>query len=232
MDPAPASTSPADVIAKPSRTHRLKLLAVCIMFLGFGVYCIYDGFLKYPADNAKALADRMVNLPHSDLDILLNRSLGVVLPIAGVALLIRMFIRSRGQYRLAGDTVYVPGHPPIRLSSIIRIDKRRWDRKGIAQIAYQLGGQPEKTFMLDDFYYERTPTDQIMAQIEAYAKGDQPPPADKPAAAPAPAPVAAPAPKSPAPRLATPQARPSAPLTRPSATPASPPRPAAPKPPK
>jgi len=67
---------------------------------------------------------------------------------------------SRGQYRLDGDVLYVPGHPPVPLGTIGKIDKRRWDRKGIAYIHYELTGGRIGCLRLDDFVYQREPTGQ------------------------------------------------------------------------
>jgi hypothetical protein len=68
---------------------------------------------------------------------------------------------SRGTYRLTGDTLEVPGHPPVRLGEITEIDSSKWDRKGIAYLRYQTAGRASGRMTLDDFVYEREPTDQI-----------------------------------------------------------------------
>jgi hypothetical protein len=81
-----------------------------------------------------------------------------------------MLRSTRGEYRLDGDTLHVPGHPPIPLSSIRLIDKAIWERKGIARIEYELGESGQRnSFKLDDIAYLREPTDQILDRIEAYA---------------------------------------------------------------
>ena len=63
--------------------------------------------------------------------------------------------------------LHVPGHPPITYDNVRRIDKRKWDRKGIAFIHYEHGNPPMPAVMkLDDFAYERKMTDAILARIE------------------------------------------------------------------
>jgi len=174
----------------------------------------------WPRHNAEARA-RGIKEPHPGFDVPLNQLLGIVLPLAGLALLGHMYRRSRGHYELSGTVVSVPGHRSVPLESIIRIDKRRWERKGIAEIEYDNGDGP-RSFVLDDFYYERKPTDQILARIEEFAKVTSASPQEpQPTVAPkAPQPVAAttapPAFKPPAP--AAPKAAAPAPPAAPATT--------------
>ena len=76
----------------------------------------------------------------------------------------------------------MPGHPAIPLSAIRTIDKKLWDRKGIAYIEYEeTEGGPRKKFRVDDVVYEREPTDRIMDRIEAYAASLGPAVPERPA---------------------------------------------------
>src|SRR5437660_427563 len=75
-----------------------------------------------------------------NLDIKLNKCLGILLPPLSIALLAWWLYGSRGQYRFDGTTLQVPGHPPVPLNALRKIDRSRWDRKGIAYIDYQLPG--------------------------------------------------------------------------------------------
>ena len=50
-----------------------------------------------------------------------------------------------------------------------RVDKTRWERKGIAVVRYQAHHpQRERSFNLDDFAYQRKPTDDILDHLETY----------------------------------------------------------------
>jgi hypothetical protein len=79
----------------------------------------------------------------------------------------------------------VPGHPPIPLDKIQSVNRESWDRKGIAVMEYDLTTAPMRAsktsgpvsyegvtpgvrgiFKLDDFVYEREPTDVIFKAIE------------------------------------------------------------------
>lgn len=162
------ATDDGDIIALPGRYYRITRYLMTLLFLVFGSACIRDGFFRYPAEN-KAALDRKQNEPHPGFDIPLNRSLALVLPPLGLLTLARALYNSRGTIRLTGNTLNIPSHPPISLDSIRKIDKRLWERKGIAYIEYEAPAGASGQFKLDDFIYERDPVDRIFARIEAHA---------------------------------------------------------------
>lgn len=186
---APA-TPPGDaVVARAGRYYRNARYIMAVLFLAFGAWCIRDGFITWPKENAVAyykakntqppakvlsaaeivqLAEKEnIKLPHAGWDIPFNRVLGVALPILAVLLVLWTLYNSRGEYRLEGDTLRVPGHPPVPLDCVRRIDKRLWDRKGIAYIEYELPDGKTGRLKLDDFVYRRDPTDEILRQVES-----------------------------------------------------------------
>ena len=67
-----------------------------------------------------------------------------------------------------GDVLSVPGHPDVPLEAIRQMDKSRWDRKGIAKVEYELAPGQSNRLTLDDFIYDRPPTDRIVERIEAH----------------------------------------------------------------
>jgi hypothetical protein len=162
----------ATVVARGSAEYRYRRYAVCLLFLGFAAWCFHDGFIKYPRLNAQAIAQGQNpphGPPHASWDVPFNVTLAFVLPAAAGLLLIWTLRSSRGQFRLEGGTLHVPGHPLVALDSIRRIDKRLWDRKGIAFIEYERPDQTLGRFRLDDFIYQREPIDRILEAIEAHA---------------------------------------------------------------
>ncbi len=58
-----------------------------------------------------------------------------------------------------------PGHPPIDVDSISAVDRKLWDPKGIAFVEYAGPGSVVGRARLDDFIYERGPTDAIYKLI-------------------------------------------------------------------
>ena len=161
------------IVARAGSYYRKARFALFALFLAFGAYCCYDGFYRYPRLNAEAIKSGQ-NPPHgppnATLDVPFNVALGCVLPIGAVVLLIWTLHNSRGEFRLEGKTLHVPGHPPIPLDSIRKIDKRLWEKKGIAIIEYERPGGETSRFKLDDFVYQREPIDGILNIIEGHAR--------------------------------------------------------------
>ncbi len=179
-----------DIVARGGRYYRNARFIIVAMFMGWGIWCAHDGFYKYPRENeqqkqkffdraAKELGRDLTaeekqknlegnKLPHTDLDITLNRVLAFVLPPASLLVLAWTLYNSRGEIRLSGETLSIPGHPPIALSAIQKIDKTRWDKKGIALLEYELPGGGFASAKIDDFVYAQDPTDAIVDRVEAY----------------------------------------------------------------
>lgn len=54
----------------------------------------------------------------------------------------------------------------LRLDQITKIDKAKWDKKGIAVVHYKTDAGADQKFVIDDLKYQRQPTDSIMAWVE------------------------------------------------------------------
>lgn len=174
-----------EIVARPGRYYRWTRYLISIgLLMGYGSLFFRDGFITWPRERERVLELRrqgrtseIKEKEHSELDISLNRAIGLVVPPLGLALLVWTLYRSRGRYRLAGHTLHVPGHPPVPLEAIRQIDKTLWDRKGIAYIDYELpvdssgespAGESPATgqLKLDDFVYDQEQTDAILKRIE------------------------------------------------------------------
>jgi hypothetical protein len=189
QSPPPASASAGDIVARAGQYYRNTRYIMCALLVGAGLWFGYDGFVGWPEHNRKlaevkrqveqaeragdeqaAAAARTqlgkMSKEHSSDDIRLQKILAFALPPVGIALLAWALYNSRGAYRLSGNVLHVPGHPPVALDQITRIDKRLWDRKGIAYLDYEVQGHPAGRIKLDDFVYERKPTDDIYERVE------------------------------------------------------------------
>jgi hypothetical protein len=178
-----------EIIALPDPGYRWKHLIMAVLMIAGGMWFAYDGWVKWPAENRRAeqvqrekeiaeeahqtdkvesLAAELSKLKkHTEMDLLIQKMLACALPAFGIFWGAWTLRETRGQYRMAGDTIEFPGHPPITFENIRRIDKRRWDRKGVAFLHYEHGNPPAPGIVkLDDFAYERKPTDEILERIE------------------------------------------------------------------
>jgi hypothetical protein len=184
-----------EIVARRDRAHYIKrcvLIPVLILFAG--LYFLYDGYVGYPSQNrrfdeltAKAkeardrgdvkteadlLQERKSVTHHDEFQLRLQQQLGYGLLPFSVLAFVFFSRQSRGQYRLADDVLYAPGHPPVPLDAVREIDKTKWDKKGIAYIGYEIesaAGGPSQAgrVKLDDALYEQQPTTAILKAIEA-----------------------------------------------------------------
>jgi hypothetical protein len=184
-----------EIVARAATYYRMTRYTMFVLLLAAAAWFAYDGWKGWPAENgrhdrnAKALEEarkagdekRMDELnkdpvtntkPHSDSDILLQKRLAIGLPIVAIGFLIWALYNSRGAYRLAGVTLSVPGHPPVQLSEIEEIHREKWDRKGIAYLKYATASGRQGRLRLDDFIYEREPTDKIFERVEKFVAGE------------------------------------------------------------
>lgn len=98
----------------------------------------------------------------------------MVIGLAVAAPCLIWYFNSKGSWIEAqGDILRHSGGQEINVNQITEIDKRRWERKGIAIVhATGKSGQPEK-FVIDDLKFERQATDQIMAWVESHVEPDK-----------------------------------------------------------
>lgn len=182
----PVSTGPAGpIVARAGRYYRNARYLMVLGLLVMAGFFLYDGYKRYPAQNEKIdeIAREIDKLPKgsptwveldqqrqklgakkSDTDIGLQKVLGYVLPVVGLAYLLYFLNKSRGEVRLENDILTAPGHPPVPLSAIESIDSRLWKKKGIATVKYTVAGK-SGAIMLDDFVYQQTPIDAIYDRL-------------------------------------------------------------------
>jgi hypothetical protein len=184
---AAAAAAPlGDIVAKPAGWYRIKWCLMGVGLIALGGWFLRDGYVAYPQENAriaelkKLIHDKPKDDPevtkyeaelrskkeHTETDITLQKVLGWSLPPIGLLVLGYLFYNSRGEYRLHGDLLSVPGHPTVPLSAVQSIDRAKWDRKGIAYVHYKLQNGKSGKLRLDDFIYDRTPTDEIFKRVE------------------------------------------------------------------
>jgi len=183
---APAPAPPGDIIARAGKYYRNTRFILAAGLLFYSLLSIRDGFFRWPHENQIAyLADPLAKQPHTDVDVAFNKVIGVLLPPIGLLLVGWALRNSRGEIRLIGQTLSIPGHPPVPLAKVESVDKSKWDRKGIALVTYRNDSGRPGTFKLDDFVYERTPIDQIFERIEQALQAPKPVKAPPVAAIPA-----------------------------------------------
>ena len=92
--------------------------------------------------------------------------IGVVFAfVAGIPCLIT-FLRCLGQWvEVEGDGLANAKGQKLSFADVSKIDKTKWEKKGIAKLTYSDAGV-EKIFVIDDLKFDRETTDRIMELVE------------------------------------------------------------------
>jgi hypothetical protein len=179
--------SSGDIVARAGRYYRNTRYLMCALLIGMGAWFAYDGWIAWPEENRKVAqlkeqqadarrrgdgveegrinAELKDHKEHSQLDLNIQKLLAALLPPLGIALLFWTLRNSRGEIRLAGRELSAPGHPTIDLNDIKKVNNDLWDRKGIAWIKYETAQGQSGEIRLDDFVYDRPPTDAIYDRV-------------------------------------------------------------------
>lgn len=193
--------------AKINSRHLLRLAVIGSFCIGLSLWSLYDGLVGWPNQRVRALAFQ--ELDQQDRleewrDYAIERGWDVVNPgppktpteinnqffmvgiagIAGLWIFIHL-LRSMGRWVEADGSGLVNsrGHQ-LQFEQITALDKKKWGKKGIAKIQYQANGK-KKQFVLDDFIFQREPTDAILLLVEEkighekIVNGKPEPPADE-----------------------------------------------------
>jgi hypothetical protein len=195
--------------SKVSGRHLLRLTVVGLFCIGFGLYCLYDGMIGYPAQRERALKFQELEelnqledwprvaaengwkpfdpgKPKTEAEITVQFYMMAVCGVAGLLVLTKV-LRSLGRW-VEMDNAGLRSNrgQAVQFDQIRKIDKKKWDNKGIAKVHYQENGRA-KVFTLDDFVYDRPTTDDILRKLENRVGIDkivngkpEPPPKAKP----------------------------------------------------
>ena len=181
--------------ATVSKQQLTRLSVIALITNGLALWSFYDGLVGYPRQRERALVykecdeaddfERWRTIcaekgwktsnpgePKTDADIQMQFLQGGIAGAIGLFVLYKL-LRTLGR-TLEGDEEGIKASwgPAFRYDEVTQIDKKKWDSKGIAKIRYQQDGK-SKTFILDDYIFERQPTDAMMRRMEAVAGVDK-----------------------------------------------------------
>jgi hypothetical protein len=177
------------------RRYYRRFLIIGIAALGWALFCLYDGFIRYPNQRERALAyqdlekelvggdpvvfrDRWHELarqnnwpttfpgePKSQGDITMQFVMAAGTGAIGLWLLWGVW-RARGQWiEQTENGLMTSWGQTLNYQQVLAIDKRKWRNKGIAKIRYQDGNR-KRWFVLDNFKFDRDTTDRILYELE------------------------------------------------------------------
>jgi hypothetical protein len=167
--------------------------------LGLAAWFAYDGFVGYPKELEKAVAfESLEDLsameleeqwaeiteekgwslkqpkPSEEIESDINGqyfwcAIGLVVGIPALLLL----IRSRGTWvESTGSGIKTSWGQEFSYADVESLNKRRWEKKGIARATYKTD-QGTKIFTFDDFKYEREPLGKMLRELEAVLTPEQ-----------------------------------------------------------
>jgi hypothetical protein len=170
----------------------LRFLLIGLAAMGFACWALYDGFIKYPLAQERALVfEKLIEEGRGDdwdeeaiqrgwsttppaaskpeeeyeVDVKMQFWMAGGSAIVGLFPLFAVFL-SRGRWiELDSNTLTSSWGQTVTMDQVTALEKRQWRNKGIAKLRYDDNGR-KKTFVIDDFKFKRTPTDEILAEIE------------------------------------------------------------------
>ena len=192
-----------DVRADSDNRFLQRFLLVAIVCYGFGLWSLYDGLVSYPRELERArsfeqimasteddlqqqaqwesvakergwkLAPPKKSVAELESDIQWQYGMAIVAAIVGTILLVN-YLRTRNSWvELNGEKIQTSWGQTIHISSIQELDKRRWQKKGIARIQYLDDDGRVRRFVLDDFKYDQQAMDGIIRKIESVIDRDR-----------------------------------------------------------
>ena len=195
------STSVTAIISKE---WKQRMLIITLAVGGLGCWFLFDGMVGYPRNNVKAVIyfelrdkygedtpelkaawevvrkDRVWNdsTPkkiYSPGDLQTQLILGSVTLFAAAAVLLHFLRSLRQTTRLENGVITLPNGKTVEISKVQAVSKKRWENKGIADLAYESAPGQSTRFVLDD--YKFIGAAQILEEVEKHLN----PPNDSPA---------------------------------------------------
>ncbi len=167
-----------DISAGISRQWTIRMLIVGVVFVGFGLWAIYDGTIHYPRRNRAIRAyqelkeeNRSGEWPElasekgwaeeppdeddykTQTDIMIQFIMAALCLPFGLAVLIRLWIKSKQSLGVDEKHFYPAEGGSVPLSEITGIDKSRWNSKAIAMVLYNDAQGKERKKSIDAWIF-------------------------------------------------------------------------------
>ncbi len=187
------------------------MLIISLAVGGLGFWFLFDGLVAYPRNNVKAeiyfelrekLGEDTPELKaaweavrkervwndstpkkiYSDGDLKTQLILGGVTLLAAFAVLLHYFRSLPQTTRLENGVITLPDGKTVEISKVQAVSKKRWENKGIADLAYESAPGKSTRFVLDD--YKFIGAAQILEEVEKHlnpqnAISEESPPSDE-----------------------------------------------------
>ncbi|WP_432799435.1 hypothetical protein [Poriferisphaera sp. WC338] len=170
--------------------YRARLGVIGLVLIGFGIYCLYDGFIAYPEKQRMQIAfaelkkdspddwaekwrvmsaengwsEAQPEAPMSDLSIYTQFIMaGITLPFG--LYFGGLFLLSGGRFVEADEKgIRSNKVSDVSWDDVKSVDSSRWQSKGIAVVHYERASGAG-VVTLDDWKFEREPTQEIYSMV-------------------------------------------------------------------
>ncbi len=167
-----------------------KLFVACFL-VAIGAWFFFDGLIGYPRSNVRWLAHEehemdwpayaksqgwVTEVPHKFFkkeDIVGQFVFGGLGVLLGAIVLAHWAMQKNRIIRSDDEAVYTPAGTRVPFGAITGVGKKKWDKKGIAVIRYEIGGRKGQ-FFVDDYKFDTEPARTILAEIEEHLRSRQP----------------------------------------------------------
>ena len=186
---------PMTLRANIDRRFYLKFLLIGVAIIGFALWSLYDGAVKYPNQRSRALEFQKLDEegrsaewqefargrgwptdppgePKTEVDFGMQFIMAAGAGTVGLVLLIVVW-RSRGRWIEASESgLKSSWGQSVDFDCVVSINKKKWREKGIAKIKYE-DGKRRKSFVLDNYKYDRQATTMILYELESKSGTDK-----------------------------------------------------------
>jgi hypothetical protein len=174
------------------KRYTLRFLLMGAAICGFSLWSLYDGLIKYPREQARALAYEKLLHDHKENEwdsvaidngwsngipqeskseeefrnsVGMQYAMAILTAVIGLPMLL-LALKSYGNWVESTDSgITSSWGESFNFDQVLQVDKKRWPKKGIAKVTYQ-DGDNTRRFVLDDFKFERPTMDQILYELE------------------------------------------------------------------
>jgi hypothetical protein len=168
-----------------------------VIAFGFALWSLYDGMIGYPHQRERALAlqelmeqkrlddwDELtqergwarstagLDTPKTEGEIIVQYVMAAIAGAIGL-LLVSLPLRARGRWiESTEEGINSSWGQSFRFDQVQELNKRQWRSKGIAKVTY-LDGARKRKFVIDDYKFDRYPTDAILYELEQHIDPQQ-----------------------------------------------------------
>ena len=181
------------IICRVTPWYHKRRIAMLVLVFGFALAFLYDWKVRYPRNRDAAAAFR--SFPeatrdkdyeaiakekgwpekiddHKDWDYAIKEQLVcAILAFGGGAFMLFHYLRTiRGSLTADGEGFKTANGHSVPFASAFRIDRRKWDHKGLAYVYYKDAKGAEKRAVIDDLIFGGAV--KVLDRLQANFKGE------------------------------------------------------------